>query len=671
MAEEPFANDAMCKAVGRSTRRYLSPLTRLFTATPESNDLRCELKLWTRYADELRELKTLVARGFKFAFESVRSKNGCYPRSHRRLVHCSANKGPRRNRRVSSSQKSLGRLTRSQIHNFRHGLTSERLEERRVLTSDLLATLLPDAAGPQQWSEFGGAVAVSADYRVVGAPRAERDGLTDVGMVTVYDSTNQLLTTIAHPDPNNSDRFGYSLALSGATLVVGASRHDEEAIEAAGVAYVFNLASGTPEIPIFTLDNPSPENFDQFGHAVAIDGDTVVVSAYLEDIAAAQDAGNVYVYDLASGTPTLPVVNLPNPLPESGDRFGWSVALDGDTVVVGAFMDDVGAADSGTIYVFDLADPTPSIPIETISNPIPEPIDQFGGAVAVSGNLIAAGARVDDVGATNAGTVYIFDLLSGTPANPIHTIFNPQPGIGDQFGFALAIEGQTVVIGGWLDSNGGLGASGSTFVYDLGSMTPTSPSVTLQDPVPETNDQFGYAVDIHAGVIVVGARFNRNRLGASFVFDLADANPAVSIGTLANNTPASDDRFGYAIAASGDFLAVGVPLDENSAVDGGSVAVYDISSGTPSLLTTLLSPNPSDAEVFGSSVAISDEILVVGAFREDTGATDAGSAYVFDLSSGTPSVPIFTLNNPAPAADDLFAIVGSHRRQYRRGGSGR
>src|SRR5207342_2133632 len=89
----------------------------------------------------------------------------------------------------------------------------------------------------------------------------------------------------------------------------------------------------------------------------------------------------------------------------------------------------------------------------------------------------------------------------------------------------------------------------------------------------------------------------------------------------------------------------------------GTVYIFDVGSGTPTVpVATLKNPTPAVNDTFGAAVAISGTRVVVGAYKDDTGATDAGSAYVYDLSSGTPTVPVATLNNPSPAANDWFGI---------------
>ena len=181
----------------------------------------------------------------------------------------------------------------------------------------------------------------------------------------------------------------------------------------------------------------------QFGFSVAISGARVVVGAPF-DIVSDLSAGTAYVYDLSSATPTVPVATLNNPDAEGSDQFGSSVAISETRVIVGAFADDTGAGNAGSAYVYDLPQQRP---VATLNNPGPAASDQFGFSVAVSGSRVVVGAYQDDAGETNAGSAYVYDLSSGSPTVPTATLNNPAPAAHDFFGNSVAISGTRVVVG--------------------------------------------------------------------------------------------------------------------------------------------------------------------------------------------------------------------------------
>ena len=212
---------------------------------------------------------------------------------------------------------------------------------------------------PQEFEKQGMSVALNGDTAVVGAPFFDSDSLTvaDSGAVKVYQvSTGQLLHVIKNPDAAPYAYFGQAVAISGSVIAVGSGATVGGA-SYAGRVDVYDLSSPSPKVPVLSLTNPTPDERDHFGHSLAIDGDRLLVGAWLDDAGAA-DSGVAYVYNLGSPTPQVPELVLANPSPASEDCFGVAVAVAGDRVVVSAYQDDTGASNSGRVYVFDLSLPS-------------------------------------------------------------------------------------------------------------------------------------------------------------------------------------------------------------------------------------------------------------------------------------------------------------------------
>jgi hypothetical protein len=189
---------------------------------------------------------------------------------------------------------------------------------------------------------------------------------------------------------NMADVFGVSAAISGSRVIVGA-RGDNTGAAQAGSAYVYDISNAAPRVPMIVLTNPSPAAADYFGQAVGISGNRAVVGAYLDNTGAT-DAGSAYVYDLDGATPNLPMLTLTNPSPAVSNYFGSSVAISGTRVLVGAFQDDHEATDAGSAYIFDLANATPTVPVSTLANPSPAMNDYFGFSVAIDDGGVWLGA---------------------------------------------------------------------------------------------------------------------------------------------------------------------------------------------------------------------------------------------------------------------------------------
>ncbi len=521
--------------------------------------------------------------------------------------------------------------------------------------SGALLWVLPNPS-PASNDNFGDAVAISGT-RVVVAASNDDLGAGDAGTVYVFDLAGATPTTpvavLSSPVPQVGANFGFALGISGRLLAAGAYDYDSE-VANSGCVWVFDLESATPTVPLHTLTKPGYVAEDKFGVAVDISGTRVIVGAYLDDYLGT-DTGGAYVFDVGGASPTVPVAILRNPSPASGDWFGRVVALSGARAVVGAPGDNTGATDAGSAYVYDLSGETPALPLATLNNPAPATTDQFGLAVAVSGSRVAVGAQLDDAGAADAGSVYVYDFGNG-PGVLEQSLANPEPAANDRFGGAAALHGSTLVVGAHLNDSV-VADSGAFYSYDLASATPASPVLARTEAGPSWQDQFGQAVAISGTRMVVGAP-NDDTDGANagivYVYDLASGTPATPTFILRNPTPLGGEQFGYSLAISGARVVVSAYLDNNTpGASGGAAYVYDLSSATPTVpIVTLTDPAPTSS--FAFSVDISGTLVVAGANFSNVGASSAGSAHVFDVASATPTVPILSLHNPTPVAGDRF-----------------
>lgn len=494
----------------------------------------------------------------------------------------------------------------------------------------------------------GESVATEGNYVVVGV-QWDDTASPDSGVVKIYHATTgALLHVLVNPSPVEDDAFGTAVAISGSKVVVGAAG-DDSAGSSIGAAYIYDLAATTPTAPIATLTRPIGFNLIRFGSTVAIAGSKVMVNGY------GDDRGRVFVYDLAGANPSAPIHTLSGPVVSEPDQFGFALAASGTKLVVGDFWYDDPAFNSGIVYVYELAGGNPTVPAYTLPNPNPAPVDQFGQAVAISGLRVAVGVNNDDANGSDAGTAYVYDLASGNATVPAFVLNNPAPNQNDAFGCAVGISGTRLIVGAYGNMSGGFPLSGSAYSYDLTSGTPTSPIATMDNPAPANGDTFGVSVAITGTRAVVGAHSDDTAVpngGSAYLYDLATS--IVPYATVNHATPVDGERMGTSVAISG-MTAAGAPYDDGGGTDSGTVQIYQPLSQTPAIpVISLANPSPAPADLFGCSVAVSGTRIVVGAYGDDTGATDAGSAYVYDLASATPGIPVLIITNPTPAAQDYF-----------------
>ena len=515
---------------------------------------------------------------------------------------------------------------------------------------------------PDPGDDFGRSVAIFGDRVVVGDPGDDTRG-ANAGCAHFYDlagpSPGTATGTVFKPDAHANDLLGFSVAVSGSTVVVTAPYADTWG-EQSGSVVVFDDTLA-PAGGALVIHNPEPSAYDLFGWAAAISGPRLIVGVPAGD-AGASDAGCAYAYDLTRADPVVPVATLDRGIPPTGGRTGQAVAVTGTRVITGAPDDDTGATHSGKAWIHDLAAASPTLAAMSIPNPEPAADDHFGEALAVSGNLLAVGVPDDDTGAENSGAVRVFDLASATPAVPVFTLGNPTPAAGDRFGAVLAIEGDWIVVTAPGDDTGGTDA-GSVYIHDLGGGTPDTPLLTLNeaDRLPP-GCRFGVALAMAGSKVVVSARpaAEYPDQGFVFVYDPASATPAEPWIEL-TRPPLGYGGFGVAVSASGDFIAVGSPPGQDQ--PRGLVALYDLSRMfSPEDPFALLEGPDADYMQeegrFGTSVAIHGRRVVVGSPFE---GVSAGLWYdsevrIYDIFGETDNYQIeltAVLANPRPLAENL------------------
>lgn len=367
---------------------------------------------------------------------------------------------------------------------------------------------------------------------------------------------------------------------------------------------------------------------DAFGTAVAISGDTMVIGAPAEDGSStgvngsqtsesALQSGAAYVFVRSGGT-WIQQAYLKASNTGAYDSFGWSVAISGDTIVVGAHQED-------------------------------------SAATTVNGNA-------SDNSASNSGAAYVFKR-SGSVWTQQAYLKASNAGAADLFGSAVAVSGDTVVVGANREgsaasgidgdgSNNGASNSGAAYVFHRDGTSWTQQAY-LKSSDSAASAEFGSAVAIDGVRVVVGAPLADGYRGAAYVFSRSLAAWSQQARLTASNA-APDARFGCAVAVSGDTIAAGargessgVPANpaDTSAPEAGAAYVFTGSGASWTQQAYLKASNPGAADFFGKSLSLDGDTLVAGAFGEDSAATGvdgnqssnaasaAGAAYVYSRNA--------------------------------------
>jgi len=323
------------------------------------------------------------------------------------------------------------------------------------------------------------------------------------------------------------------------------------------------------------------------------------------------NSGSVYVYDL-DGSNEVKITASDG---AADDQFGRAVVVRNSKIFVGASHDDDNGSNSGSVYVYDL-DGSNEVKI-TASDGASD--DWFGHSVAVGNDKIVVVAYYGNSG---SGSVYVYDLDGSNEVK----ITASDGAAGEHFGYSVAVGDSKIVVGAYGDGGDELGwgsYSGSVYVYDLDGSNEVK--ITASDEAG--SDCFGYSVAVGDSKIVVGAYGdddNGTRSGSVYVYDLDGSNEVKIIAS----DGAANDYFGTSVAVSDSKIIVGAHGDDDNGSHSGSVYVYDLDGSNEVKITA---SDGASADYFGTSVAVDNSKIIVGAHGDDDNGSDSGSVYVYDL----------------------------------------
>ncbi len=384
--------------------------------------------------------------------------------------------------------------------------------------------------------------------------------------------------------------------------------------------------------------------------------------------------------------------------PQSDDNFGASVSLSGDTLAVGAFLEDGGAGDptldAGAVYLFERDQGGPGSWGETKILRLfrPDTEDWFGLPVAIDGDTVAVGARKVDGGIgldpEDAGAVYIFDRHRDgeNQWGQVAEIRASDGQGGDIFGSAVALDNDTLVVGARWEDGGlqdPLWLAGSAYVFDrdLGGVDGWGEVAILRPSEHRAHDSFGSAVAISNDTIAIGAIGEDGGegnptpdVGAVYIFERNEGGTDAwgEVAVLRASDAQSDDHFGTSLALDGDTLVVAADFEDGGTGDpmsnAGAAYIFERNHGGAGAWGEVVKLTASDAQpddLFGFSVSLDDDTIIVGAFDEDGGEggqlPSAGAVYQFERNFGGEENwgERRILRAPDAAAQDNFGVAVS------------
>ena len=369
------------------------------------------------------------------------------------------------------------------------------------------------------------------------------------------------------------DLFGQGAAVSGNTLLVGAPEAGVGGLGSTGAVYVFlRDSSGTWNLDA-KLVASNAQGYERFGASVAIVDDQMVVGAPYAGI-----SGAVYVFERdASGT----WIEVAQKSPSGGtlDLFGAVIGLDRDRFVVGVTGEVAGGSPVGAAYIYerDLAGNWPLV--ATIRAGDGHSGNYFGSSVAIAQDLIVVGARNDFQLGQSAGAAYLFERDVGGLWVQVAKLTASDGAAGKRFGVSAAIQEEAVFVG---ESQ----SPGKVYLFSPHPIVGWIESAQLTASDGASGDNFGADIALDGDTLVVGAWGDDDvgsGSGSAYIFtrDLAGVW-AETVKILAPDG-AAGDSFGRTVALDGFRIAVGAQMDDDMGVDSGSCYVGSLHS--PSIIT--------------------------------------------------------------------------------------
>ena len=502
-------------------------------------------------------------------------------------------------------------------------------------------------------ARFGWSVCIDGDFIVVGAPYKSNAGSANYGGAAyVFKKPSSGWTNMTHSaklvasDEESRNHFGTSVSISGSNVVVGTPKDNDNGYFS-GSAYVFTKPSGgwsdmTQTGKLLAGDGAE---YDEFGRSVSISGDNILVGAYGNDENGSV-SGAAYVFTKPSsgwvnGVHTAKLLASDG---ASGDYFGWKVGISGDDIVVTAMYDDPLASSSGSAYVFekpgsvwvDMTQTAKLVPSSGVAS------ESFGYSVDIADNLIVIGAHEDfNNSGSNSGAAFVFKkpTTGWVDAAQDAKLLPSDPDNEDKYGYSVSISNDKVLVGA-PQNNEKQSLFGAVYAFTKtsGAWSDITQTEKLQAVFSAGAGGFyGNAVAVDGNYAVVGGYGFESETGIAIVLHY-DGSKWVQIAELSADDGDSYENFGQSVSISGDNIVVGADQGDNSVANGsGSVYVFTKPAGGWENMTQTAKLHASDGSgytFFGWSVAIDQDNIVVGAYRNNTTASYAGAAYVFTMQAG-------------------------------------
>ena len=553
------------------------------------------------------------------------------------------------------------------------------------------------ADSPKQDDNFGTAISIYGDYIVVTSPN--KDSLDDnIGYAYLFKIENGEVNQIGEfyaDDPDENNYFGSAISIYGSYILVGSDGADTSAVDA-GTAYLFKIVSDDTIKQIAKLNSDDPQTNDAFGKTVSIYGDYMVVGV---------STGSSYTFKRESDDENDVTLIKKNKAfdTELNDGFATSVSMYGDFIAVGAYQKDSTATNNQSVYLFFM-EPTLQPYIYNkktyinydesfnkyevtdfqVASPEGGDIDfllegEDSNSFIFSKSTLNFLEKADYEKPTDVDDNNIYNLnILLKDQNNHSTDFDLDIAVqnreyldlakfaprdiqsNEQFSSAIAISGEYIVASSYKKENN----SGEVYLYKRDSSQTITQLARFQSDDPQEGSNFGISLAIDGNYIVVGANEEdgeEDDAGYVYLFKIDDDN-VNQIAKFTASDVSENDNFGSSVSISGDYIAVGSPKDDVGDTNTGSAYIFKRESDDENdvtQITKITADYTKEKGLFGSSISISGDYIIVGSPAEDTDEDNAGRGYLFkrESDSNNDTNQIAKIDADNVQADDYFGTA--------------
>jgi hypothetical protein len=404
---------------------------------------------------------------------------------------------------------------------------------------------------------------------------------------------------------------------------------------------------------------------DTFGRSVSVDGDFAVIGASADSHQGVQ-SGSAYVFQRQGDAWNQIAKLVPND-GSAGDSFGISVAISGNRIVVGANSDDDLGSSSGSAYVYtrqtnnSWAFERKLLPSDGVA------FDLFGSAVAIEGDRVVVGSPNENQVGFATGAAYVFERTSGTNWTQRTKIAPSTLGASEQFGSAIAMSGDRIAFGVTRDDTAAKNA-GAVYVYRRQSTTTWTQETKLTATNAMPSDYAGLSVDIDGDRVVCGAdRYDGGGIdsGAAFVFERLSNGTWIQTGTLMAQDGSTDDRLGQAVQIDGNQVLAGAFGNSHAGAQSGAAYAFERNaSGQWAQTVKLIASDAAPTDQFGRFAALDNGRALIASLYDDDQGTSSGSVYAVELGNLKSNVDTASISSGSAQVLSLRAGAGWAGAKY-------